>query len=114
LRNLSALNTVRFPIRRENGGMVELLPKGYDPESGIFTVESPGFDIGLGAEEAIKYFRELLSEFCFRDNDRERSISVILAHMLTLFCAHVLGPNTIRPAFIITANAEGSGKTLAA
>ena len=34
--------------------------------------------------------------------------------MLSLFCRHILDANIIRPAFIFTANAPGSGKTLAA
>jgi hypothetical protein len=114
LRSLESLNTVRLPVCRKTG-TIELLPKGYDSESQIFTISSEEyFETGWKLETARKYLRELLSEFCFKPDDCERSISVVLACMLSLFCRHILDANIIRPAFIFTANAPGSGKTLAA
>ena len=58
--------------------------------------------------------RALLEEFCFREDDRERSISVALAGMLTLFNSHLLPKGTTRPGFLYSANSEGSGKSLLA
>lgn len=114
LRPLYSLNTVRLPIGRKTS-RIELLPKGYDLESRIFTVDSEqNFGTEWSLEYAAEYLRELLSEFCFKPDDRERSISVTVACMLTLFCTYILHQGITRPAFIFTANAEGSGKTLLA
>ncbi len=114
LRSLESLNTVRLPVCRKTGA-IELLPKGYDSESQIFTISSEQyFETDCSLETGRKYLRDLLSEFCFKPDDCERSISVVLACMLSLFCRHILDANIMRPAFIFTANAPGSGKTLAA
>ena len=111
---LDSLNTARLPVRRKDG-TIELPPKSYDPESRIFTVDKDSdFPGEWSLEYAVEYLRELLSEFCFKPDDRECSISVTLACMLTLFCTRVFNPNILGPAFIFTANAEGSGKTLLA
>ena len=65
-------------------------------------------------EEAVEFLENLLSEFCFIEKDRERSVSVSLAQMLTLFCIDILPRHTLRPGFIYNANDSGSGKTLLA
>ena len=118
LRTVHAFNTVRLPVRRRKR-VIELLPEGIDESTGTLTLTPAGDDWTLkhgnrGAGEAVAYVRELLSEFCFCPADRERSLAVAVAAMLTLFCRHVLRPNEERPAFVYTANAEGSGKTLLA
>jgi hypothetical protein len=109
---LSALNLIRLPIRREDGN-IELLPPGYDPVSGIFTT-SNGFqyDGDLDFESAKKFLEtELLGEVCFQKDDKDRSLAVVLAEMLTLFCTHLLPAGALRPGFLFSGNAEGSGKT---
>jgi hypothetical protein len=109
---LSALNLIRLPIRREDGN-IELLPPGYDPVSGIFTT-SNGFqyDGYLDFESAKKFLEtELLGEVCFQKDDKDRSLAVVLAEMLTLFCTHLLPAGALRPGFLFSANSEGAGKT---
>jgi hypothetical protein len=100
---------LRLPIR--SGASIALSRIGYDPDSRIFTSQdAPPIDEGLSLPEAVKFLRSLLAEFCFHQDDRERSISVAIAAALSLFCTHLLDPP--RPAFLATANSEGAGKTL--
>ena len=113
LPRITAINNARFPVMRSTG-VVELLDEGYDHETGILTL--PGgpkveeYDGPLGAHG----LRKLLEEFCFRNDDRERSISVAIAAMLTLFNGHLLPKGAQRPGFLYSANSEGSGKSLLA
>ena len=68
----------------------------------------------VGAANAVMFLRQLFNEFCFNDNDSERATSVAVAAMLTLFVSHIIPRGALRPGFLYTANAEGSGKTLLA
>lgn len=91
------------------------MPDGYDLESKIFTVSAGvAQNEDLSPEDAVKFLRTLLGEFCFKPDDQERATSVAIAQMLTLYCSLILTPHTVRPLFLITANAEGAGKTLLA
>jgi hypothetical protein len=108
-----ALNTVRLPILRRNG-TIELLPTGYDAESAILTHEEVTFADNWELHKATRFLRSLYGEFCFHQDDSERSLAVAIAGGLTLFCAHLLPKGSTRPNFMFTANAEGSGKTLLA
>ena len=68
----------------------------------------------VGAADGVRFFRELFSEFCFKENDQERALSVAISAMLTLFVFNIIPKGALRPGFLYTANAEGSGKTLLA
>jgi hypothetical protein len=117
LNLLTAVNSVRLPILRDDG-TVELLAEGYDKLGGVLTTtrgkDWASQDISFVPPEAATYWRGLLSEFCFHKEDTERSISIVLAAALTLFGRHLLPPEVMRPAFLITANSEGAGKSLLA
>jgi len=108
---LAALNFVRLPIRRDDG-RIELLPEGYDYASGIFTIlNGSSYDEKLPFHEAKAFIVELLSEVCFQPEDKTRGPAIVLAEMLTLFCTYMLPASAVRPGFLLSANAEGSGKT---
>jgi hypothetical protein len=112
LRKISSLHTVQIPILRRSG-QIELLPIGYDPESaGYTTPDSCDYAKDIKPEEAVGFLRDLLSEFCFHPEDRERATAVTVSAMLTLFCISLLPKEASRPIFLYTANAEGCGKTL--
>jgi hypothetical protein len=118
LRCITALHSVRLPVRRDSG-VIEILPEGFDNSTGILTVTDKGADwTGVrdrfSAEKAREYFHELMSEFCFREGDRERAISIVVAGALTLFTQRLANPVEIRPSFLFTANAAGAGKGLLA
>jgi hypothetical protein len=113
LAPVSALNTVRLPVLRQNG-TIELLLDGYDAESAILTHEELRFSDDWQLDKATSFLRSLYREFCFHQDDSERSLAVAIAGGLTLFCAHLVPKASTRPNFMFTANAEGSGKTLLA
>jgi len=117
---------VRLPIRR--GEAIVLTQPGYDPISGVYTSpDAPVVDETLTIEEADQKWRSLMAEFCFpqsgktekeepderkREPERERAIAVALAAALTPLSIYLLPEKSHRPAFGVTANSEGAGKTL--
>ena len=110
---IRAVNNARFPIGRA-AGHIELLPEGYDSESMIFTTPGGPQVEDVSAAAGARFLNELFSEFCFKENDTERAVSVAVSAMLTLFVFHIIPKGALRPGFLYTANAEGSGKTLLA
>jgi hypothetical protein len=110
LRPIERFNTVRLPTLRPCGTL-DLLEPGYDPTAKTFTAWNAPVIMSVDLDSAVKIITELLAEFPFAD--KERSRAVVVAAMLTVFAAGALPPKSLRPCFIGTANAEGSGKTLA-
>jgi len=98
-----------MPVIRASGWL-ELLPPGYDTESRTFTCLDGPAVVAADLDFATSTLNDLLREFCFADG--ERSKSVALAAMLTVYGAQLLPEKSLRPAFIIVANSEGAGKTL--
>jgi hypothetical protein len=110
LRMVRRVNTVRQPVRRDDG-TVELLQAGYDEQSQIFTLESVKFDTEMSIAGAVAVFQKWFQDAAFKPNDRHRSESVAMAMMLAPFCDCMFSGKTQRPAFIVSANTEGAGKT---
>jgi hypothetical protein len=113
LRKVRRLNSISLPIIRPNGNL-ELLAPGYDAQSAVLTLDNAISYEQISKAEALAFFKRLLAEFPFYQSDRQRAISVVIAQILTLFCAHIFPPGTLRPGFLFTANEVGSGKTLLA
>jgi hypothetical protein len=114
LRPIKGLDCVNLPIIRETGKL-ELLCVGYDAQSQTLTLpNSIRYNQELTVDEAIKFLRELLQEFPFHPEDKDRALSVTIAMILTLFCRHLFEPGTMRPGFLFSANQTGSGKSLLA
>ena len=113
LKPLRTFNSIRMPM--DVGGKILLTRPGYDETTRTFTAtDGPVFNEKLTADEAVLFLQDLLSEFCFLEDDRKRGMSVAVAEMLTLFCIDLLPSRSVRPIFLYTANAEGSGKSLLA
>jgi hypothetical protein len=114
LRPIHAFNRIALPIiDLTNDNALRLLPKGYDDASKVYTAKTAiDYRLDIGLFEAKTVFKQLLSEFCFLPDDKKRAESVLIASALTLYARHLLSPNSVRPNFLVTANAEGSGKTL--
>jgi hypothetical protein len=114
IRPIHAFNRISLPIiTSDSKSPLRLLPKGYDDASKVYTAQNAidyPLDTTLAAGK--KFFADLLSEFCWLPDDKERAKSVLIASALTLYTRHLLSPNSLRPNFLVTANAEGSGKTL--
>jgi hypothetical protein len=110
LREISRFNPVRMPVR-EFGGHIKLLNEGYDEPSKTYTARnSPPVIDGMPVDMAKGIIDEMLAEFVFADNQRSKSVAI--AAMLTVFTIGILPAKSIRPCFIYLANAEGAGKTL--
>jgi hypothetical protein len=113
LREVKRLNSVSLPIIRSDGKL-ELLAPGYDAQSRVLTLGAPICYQEMSLDKAASFFKSLLLEFPFYQPDRLRAVSVVIAQILTLFCAHIFPRGTVRPGFLFTANDVGSGKTLLA
>ena len=112
LRPVMAFNLVRLPARYERC-KIDLLPLGYDSHHKILTSQNAlDYPLDIPIENAKRFLDELLAEFPFVAQDRLPAYSVVYAACLTPFCIHLLPPQTLRPAFLASANSEGSGKTL--
>ncbi len=98
-----------MPVLRKDGS-IELLPIGLDEESHTFTAD-PEFLIEPDSLiDARMVLDTLLNEFAWPD-DQGRSKAVHIAAMLTVFAGGIMPPDSIKPVFFYTSNAEGSGKT---
>jgi hypothetical protein len=111
LREVVRVNTVRLPVMRSTGA-IELLPIGYDAESKILTIETVKYDEAMDCSAAIDVFDNLLKDTAFDLEDRKRSVSVATAMILAPFVDCMISRFDERPAFIVTANSEGAGKTM--
>lgn len=110
LPKLAGVNLVKQPVRRRDG-RVELLSRGYDPESMIYTLEGGiDYDENVDINEAVVFLRALFGTFPW--GDAGRSLAVHIAAGLTLFCRNMLPPGTLTPMFLYNANMAGSGKSL--
>jgi hypothetical protein len=111
LRKLRRVNQVRLPVMRADGA-IELLPKGWDPASQIFTMGGGGgidWDPGWDLERARLFLDDLLGEFPFED--AQARAAHILA-MLAVFGADLLPSDVKRLNFLWRANIPRAGKGL--
>lgn len=112
LRVIKRVNNCRAPIMRKNGN-IELLPEGYDEESKTMTISTVDFSEDMEIETACKIIDRLFDN-CNFDNryQRDRSKAVAVSAMLTLFAPTLLPEHSLRPCFIVEANASGAGKSI--
>lgn len=108
-RRLLRVNTVRLPIQRASGA-IELLPTGYDEESGILTVgTSWDYDEDMTVEAAFFALEDLVKEFPFLD---ARSKAVFFAAFFGQYGYFLQPLDTKRMGFLMHANSAGCGKGL--
>lgn len=113
LRRIRRVSQVPLPVWSDDGEGVELLPAGYSAKHETFVVEKIALDETLDPGEAIRWLvQDVFGEFPLWKEDHWRSMSAIVAMCAMPFCELLLPDGVQRPAFIVTANAEGSGKTL--
>lgn len=110
IREVEHLHDIPLPVIHSDG-TIKILPEGYDVGSRTLTLRSCDYAKQPCADGAA-FLRNLLREFRFQEP--ERSLSVAVSGMLTLFVRRILPPLAHRPCFIYTANAAGGGKTLLA
>jgi hypothetical protein len=115
-RSLERVNLVRQPVMRGDG-RVELLPVGYDEETGILTRDS---DVVVSDDMTLEIATALLvdlhQEFDFagwnKERNRSRDLSAHIASMLAFYGASLLPPLASRLGALYNANSHRSGKTL--
>ncbi|CAN5459739.1 hypothetical protein BH20VER3_BH20VER3_00660 [soil metagenome] len=109
LRKILRVNFVRLPVMRADG-RIELLPKGYDAESGIFTKKDClEYDTDWELDRAKLFFDNFLAEVPFAN---PRSKAVHLCGAVAVFGAALLGRGSKRLNFCYRANKPRSGKGL--
>lgn len=110
-RKIQRVNFVRLPVVRADG-RIELLPKGYDAESEIYTMENAlEYDTKWDLERAKLFLDDLLSEFPFTD---ARSKAVHITAMLAMFGTTLQLMQAKRLNFVYRANQSRAGKSLLA
>lgn len=111
LRRLQRVNQVRLPVMRKDGRL-ELLAKGYDSESEIYTLKDAiEYPDDWTLEAGVCFLRDFLSEFPFVD---ERSLAVHITAMVAMYGASLQPMNAKRLNFVYDANNVGAGKGLLA
>ena len=117
LRPLSAVHTVRLPVRRADG-RIEFLSPGYDQESAIYTLELIPYAMDWSIEQAREWLKEVCCEVPWNgleeqagDLDLNRSFAVHVAAIVGTYCSGMFPAGTLRPMFAYFANKPGTGKT---
>ena len=109
VRRIEAEENVQLPVIRDDGKL-ELLPEGYDAQTGVYTV--PGglkFPMDWDVAQGKAWFRKWFGSMPFAN---ERSEAVLVAGLLVLFVRHLPGGSALRPGFLFEANVVGSGKSV--
>lgn len=116
LRELTRVNLVPMPAMRKDG-RIELLQKGYDPESGIFTlVGGVKIDDTVTIDQARALLNDYYGDFPWADVDaatglsRSKAVAITLA--LALFGIGLQKVEAARMGFVTRANTQGGGKSL--
>jgi hypothetical protein len=118
VRPLASVYQVRMPVMRRSG-KIELLPEGYDAESRVFTLSSGvGFDEAMEIAKAVALLRSFYGGFPWADGDpetgRSRSMAVAVCLAVSLFGIGLQSVAAARMGYMVLANVQGSGKSLAA
>ena len=111
VRRVESEENVRLPVIRKDGKL-DLMPDGYDRETGVFTV--PGgleFPMDWDVAEGKAWFDKWFGRMPYAD---DRSKAVMVAGLLTMFVKHLPGGNGLRPGMLWEANMAGSGKSICA
>jgi hypothetical protein len=120
LRELKAVSEVRLPVWTGEGDArrVELAPEGYDPGTGLFTLDRVPYQDDMTREESIRFLWSCLGEFPWDAEGQtlkpflRRSFAAHLAATLGVYCHALFPEGTPRPLVIYNANQPGSGKSL--
>ena len=118
LRELVRVNLVQMPIMRRDG-KIELLPKGYDAVSGVFTLSSDVvIDEAMDLAKGKAILDDIYGEFSWADIDPvtglSRSKAVAITESLALFGLGLQSVEAARMGFLNRANTQGGGKSLIA
>jgi hypothetical protein len=109
LRKLQRVNFVQLPVMRADG-RIELLPKGYDPESGILTMKDCiDYPTDWDLERGQMFLNDFLKEWPFSN---PRSKAVHICAMQAVYGAALLAIGAKPLNFAYRANQSRAGKGL--
>lgn len=111
VRRIKMEETVRLP-RISKEGKLELMPEGYDDETGVYTV--PGglvYPVDWDVAQGKEWFKKWFGAMPYAD---DRSMAVMLVGLLVMYVRHLPGGNGLRPGILWEANMAGSGKSICA
>lgn len=118
LRELPVIDAVlptRVPVLRADGRK-ELCAVGYDEEARTYCLDEVPFEVDWTVQQGMEHIEKRCGEFPFAERSgwlwENRSFLVHLSGLLGVFNRRLLAPGTVRPAIIIVANEQGSGKSL--
>lgn len=124
LREVKLITGVRLPIwgptdPATGKRSIVLAPAGYDPASGIYTLDLLRYSTAPIAPELCRAaMSTLLGEFPWDDitdgtrtPETSRCFACFVAYMVGQYCQHLIN---LQPIVIFNANQQGSGKTLLA
>jgi hypothetical protein len=111
LRRVRRVNYTRLPII-DKAGQLAMLPDGYHEETETLTLSTIEYNLDMPLASAIENINDLLAEFNFADGVRSKAVAV--SAMVSVFASQLLPEKSLRPCFVLVANAEGAGKTLLA
>lgn len=120
LHELKGVSLVRLPTWSGEGEprTVELAPEGFNPVTGLFTLNRIPYPGDMTAEDAWRtLWDEGLKDFPFdlegeARKEKSRSFSVQIAAMVGTYCHALFPEGTPRPMVVLNANQPGSGKSL--
>ena len=119
LRELKAVSEVRLPVWTGEGEArtVELAPEGFDPATGLFTVNRIPYQDDLTENEGSAILWDCLKEFPYDPEgetrvEKRRGFSAQMAAMIGVYCRELFPEGTPRPMIVYNANQSGSGKSL--
>ena len=114
IRKITAVRQVRMPVLRP-GGVLELLPAGYDEQTGNYVEDRIPFEEDWTIAKALTFFEGELGTWPWADKQKHMGDSPscmgVLAAMIMQFCDAMLGEGQKRPAIVLDANQAGSGKS---
>lgn len=107
---LRGVHVVRLPVWRGQGAdrTIELLPEGFDAETGIYSVDTVPFDQDWSSDQARLWMLEVLSNYPFADR---RSYAAHIAAMLSPFVRLLLPTGAKKPMIVYNGNQPGTGKS---
>jgi hypothetical protein len=120
LHELKGVSLVRLPAwtGEDEARTVELAPEGFNPATGLFTLNRIPYAEDMTAEDAWRIlWTEGLKDFPFdlegvERKEKSRSFAVQIAAMVGVYCHELFPEGTPRPMVVLNANQPGSGKSL--
>jgi hypothetical protein len=105
-----------IPVPVWNGDQKSIikLTVGYNLQRKVLVAGEVNFPVIPYGEACQILTERWLSSWPYAKDDAARSMSTVVAGMLAPFCDLLISPMCPRPAFVFTANKEGSGKTVLA